>query len=213
MHALRPRVSQQHRLMTSGRRLRSPGSRIRVRHGAQGLELRLPGCGWRPRFVVKAAIALVITLGCATVFALLWARALGFRHLASLQPVLILSALLSMGGLLLWTVFQEVTLGWSLTASSRGIEYSRTGSKNSQEITRIPASQIEDVDLRMADEKFFQNLGVVIEHRKGFVWLGEGLSREELEWTEMMLRRALATRQVPLHDDDASSSRQTSTRS
>ncbi|NBD14409.1 MULTISPECIES: hypothetical protein [Corallococcus] len=189
------------------------GSRIRVRHGAQGLELRLPGCGWRPRFVVKAGIALVISLGCSTVFALLWARTLGFRQLASLQPLLILFALLSMGGLLLWTVIQEVTLGWSLTASSRGIEYSRTGSKRSQEITRIPASQIEDVDLRKADEKFFQNLGVVIEHRKGFVWLGEGLSREELEWTEMVLRRALATRQAPFHDDDASALRQTSMRS
>ncbi|QAT85931.1 hypothetical protein EJ065_4378 [Corallococcus coralloides] len=171
-----------------------PGSRIRVRHSAQGLVLQLPGCGWRPLFVMKAGIALVIAVGGPTVFGLAWVRTFGLRQLTSAEPLIALAVFLSLGGLLLWSVIREVNRGWSLAASSRGIEHSRTGGGKPREVTRLPASQIEDIDLRETEEKLFRSLTVVIEHKKGFVRIGAGLSREELEWTETMLRRALATR-------------------
>ncbi|NNC00529.1 hypothetical protein HI113_42450 [Corallococcus exiguus] len=189
-----------------------PGSRIRVRQGAQGLVLQLPGCGWRPLFVAKASIAIVIAVGGPAVFGLAWVRSFGLRHLASMWPLIALVVLLSMGGLLLWSVIREVTMGWSLTASSRGIEYSRTGSGKQRESTRLPASQIEDIDLRETDEPNFRSLTVVIEHKKGFVWIGAGLSREELEWTETMLRRALATHRLPRNDGESAALRRASTR-
>lgn len=181
-----------------------PGSRIRVRQGAQGLVLQLPGCGWRPLFVAKASIALVIAVGGPAVFGLGWVRAYGLRNLASREPMMALVVFLSLGGFLLWSVIREVTMGWSLVASSRGIEYSRTGSGKPGEVTRIPASQIDDIDLREMDEPHFRHLTVVIEHRKGIVWMGAGLSRAELEWTETMLRRALATHRAPRDDGDSS---------
>ncbi|WP_375745366.1 hypothetical protein NR800_11515 [Corallococcus interemptor] len=181
-----------------------PGSRIRVRQSAQGWVLELPGCGWRPHSVIKAGIALVIAVGGPTVFGLLWVRSFGLRHLVSREPMIALCVFLSLGGLLLWSVIREISRGWFLTASARGIEYSRTGSGTPRKVTRLPASQIEDIDLRETDENHFRNLTVVIEHKKGFVWMGAGLSREELEWTETMLRRALATPRAPRDEDDAS---------
>ncbi|RKH98515.1 hypothetical protein D7Y15_39455 [Corallococcus sp. AB030] len=180
-----------------------PGSRIRVRQSAQGLVLQLPGCGWRPLFVVKAGIALVIAVGGPTVFGLAWVRTYGLRQLTSAEPLMALAVFLCLGGLLLWSVIREVNMGWSLAASSRGIEHSRTGGGKPREATRLPASQIEDIDLRETEEKLFRSLTVVIEHKKGFVRMGAGLSREELEWTETMLRRALATRRGPRDDGDS----------
>ncbi|AFE05918.1 hypothetical protein COCOR_04603 [Corallococcus coralloides DSM 2259] len=180
-----------------------PGSRIRVRQGAQGLVLQLPGCGWRPLFVVKAGIALVIAVGGPAVFGLAWVRTYGLRQLTSAEPLMALAVFLCLGGLLLWSVIREVNRGWSLAASSQGIEHSRTRGGKPGEVTRLPASQIEDIDLREPEEEFFGSLTVVIEHKKGFVRIGAGLSREELEWTETMLRRALATRRAPRDDGDS----------
>ncbi|RKG71782.1 hypothetical protein D7V80_00330 [Corallococcus sp. CA054B] len=131
-------------------------------------------------------------------------RTFGLRQLVSRDPLIALVVFLSLGGLLLWSVIREITTGWSLVASSRGIEYSRTRSGKPGDVTRIPAPQIEDIDIRETDEESFRSLAVVIEHKKGFVWMGAGLSREELEWTETMLRRALATRRGPPADGDAS---------
>lgn len=187
------------------------GSRIQVRQRGRELVLRLPGCGWKPLFVMKAGIALVIAAGGPAVVGLAWVRLHGLRQLASREPMLLSASLLFLGGLLLWSVIREVTTGWTLTASSRGIEYSRTGSGKSREVTRLPASQIEDIDLRETDGRDFRSLVVVIEHRKGFVSIGAGLSRAELEWTETMLRRALATHGVPHADAGASASRRAET--
>ncbi|MFB1482934.1 hypothetical protein [Corallococcus sp. RDP092CA] len=188
-----------------------PGSRIQVQQRGRELVLRLPGCGWRPLFIMKAGIALVIAVGGPAAVGFAWVRAYSLRQLASWEPLSLVGVLLLLGGLLLWSVIREVTLGWALTASSRGIEYSRTGSGKPREVTRIPATQIEDIDLRETDERDFQKLAVVIEHRKGFVWMGAGLSREELEWTETMLRRALSTPRLPHDDAEAPALRRAST--
>ncbi|WP_223636877.1 hypothetical protein [Corallococcus sp. EGB] len=189
-----------------------PGSRIQFHQGERELVLRLPGCGWKPFFVAKAGIALLIAGGGPAAFAVAWARTYGLRHLASRELLMVLGVFLFLGGLLLWSVIREVTMGWSLTASSRGIEYSRTGPRKPREVTRIPATQLEDIDLRETGGKDFRHLTVVIEHRKGFVCIGAGLSRQELEWTETMLRRALATHGVPHDGADASALRRASTR-
>ncbi|RKH48336.1 hypothetical protein D7Y23_20450 [Corallococcus sp. AB050B] len=172
------------------------GSGIQFRQDARGLTLELPACGWRPKYAAQAAVAVLIAVG-GPLFLVMQLRKLFGSQAASMQVVVIASAVFIAVGAFFWLwVAREATSRWSLNASSRGIELTRHGPWRRRKVMRLPASRIQDIDVRDARTHVSRGRGIVIEHDQGRELLGMGLSQEELEWAEKVLRRALATRQL-----------------
>ncbi|RJS20835.1 hypothetical protein DRW03_19365 [Corallococcus sp. H22C18031201] len=172
-----------------------PGSHIRASRAPQGLGLWLPATGWRPRRLVQAAIAGLIGLVSPPAFLGLWASRVGMAQETAWIPATTVGFLVLAGGYLFWRVAREATSGWHIAASSRGLEVVRLGRWARREPVRIPATRIHDIDLRQSSDgaRGERELGVIVDHDGGELALGMGLPRASLEWTEGMLRRALAT--------------------
>ncbi|MCY1046878.1 hypothetical protein OV208_36575 [Corallococcus sp. bb12-1] len=169
------------------------GSGIRFTQGGRGLTLELPPCGWSFVYAAQAALALLIGVGGPAFFLVQWSRTFGLRSAASTVPVITCAILVACGAFLFWRVARESTTGWTVIASSRGIQLTRHGPWRPRQVTRLPALRIQDIDLRDMRTETSRGRSVVIEHDVGIVQLGMDLSQAELEWTETVLRRALAT--------------------
>ncbi|MBN8232107.1 hypothetical protein JYK02_31785 [Corallococcus macrosporus] len=170
------------------------GSSIQFKQDARGLTLELPACGWRPEYAAQAAFAVVIAVGGPLFLLKQWRQMFGMQSAASPVPIIVSTFFVACGAAFWWWVAREATSRWSINASSRGIELTRYGPWRGRKVTRLPASRIQDIDVRDARTKVSRGRGIVIEHDKGRELLGMDLSQEELEWAGIVLRRALATR-------------------
>lgn len=184
------------------------GNRIQVARHPEGLQLTLPAPGWCLAYKLQAALAILIAVGGSAFILVSWARVLGVSFPGFLLPVAMALLLVAFGGYLLWRVAGEATHFWRITASSKGLDLSREGRWVETRHTRIPTYRLKDIELREqavgmsrrpAPDLSLRLWGpsgaeVAIEHAEGVLSLGAGLPREELEWTEKLLRRAVATR-------------------
>lgn len=171
------------------------GSDIRFTQGARGLTVELPPCGWQPTYAGQGAFAVLIGLGGPLFLGVQWRRAFGPQWFSSTVPLIATAIFVSCGALMLWRVAWVATSGSTLNVSSRGLELTHHGPWRRKKVLRLPASRIQDIDLRDARTDVSQRgRGIVIEHDQGTELLGMDLSQEELEWTEKVLRGALATR-------------------
>ncbi|MBZ4421109.1 hypothetical protein [Myxococcus sp. RHSTA-1-4] len=180
------------------------GSHIRVARESGVLTVTLPARGWRPLYVAQAGIATLVGVAGPILFGWAWARSQGWTSANVLKPAVGCLVLFVCGSYLLWRVMREATSGWLIKASSRGLEVSRHGRWASGRLTRIAASKVWDIDLRVGTRNNLWGERVVVDYEGGDVAVGTGLPRESLEWTEAMLRRALATRPDSHRPVDAS---------
>ncbi|MFP2899752.1 hypothetical protein [Corallococcus sp. 4LFB] len=169
------------------------GSGLQFKQDTRGLTLELPPCGWRPTYAAQAAFAVLIAVGGPLFLLKQWRQMFGMQSAASPVPILVSTLFVACGACFWWWVAREATSQWSINASSRGIELTRYGPWRARKVLRIPASRIQDIDVRDARTKVSRGRGIVIEHDKGAELLGLDLSQEELEWAEKVLRRALTS--------------------
>ncbi|NMO22966.1 hypothetical protein HPC49_45605 [Pyxidicoccus fallax] len=186
-----------------------PGSRIYVTRHAQGLQVRLPPQGWSLARKGQAVVAGLIAVGVPAFIMGSWVYKLGVRLPQFLTPIGMSLFIAACGAFLLWRLAGEASLGWTITASSKGLEVSRYGRGENSRPERIPRARLQDINLRpLLTQKQRhihmpplrpgspgdRNVEVAIEHDAGVLALGGGLRRVELEWLEETLRRAVATR-------------------
>ncbi|WP_223646080.1 hypothetical protein [Corallococcus sp. EGB] len=170
------------------------GSGIQFKQDARGLILELPPCGWRPSYAAQGAFAVLIAVA-GPVLVLSKLRGMAFDDDFASRMVLIICGFFVAAGAFcgVW-VARQATSRWSINASSRGVELTHHGPWRRRKVLRLPRSRIQDVDVRDARTEVSRGRGIVVEHDKGQELLGMDLSKEELEWAGMALRRALATR-------------------
>ncbi|MBN8467714.1 hypothetical protein JYJ95_14435 [Corallococcus exiguus] len=170
------------------------GSGIEFRQDARGLTLELPPCGWRPTYAAQAAFAVLFAVGGPLFFLRQMNLKTGLQSAAAPVPIIVSALFILCGAGFWWWLAREATSRWSINASARGIELTRHGPWRGRKVLRLPASRIQDIDVRDARTKVARGRGIVIEHDEGLELLGMDLSPEELEWAEKALRRALVPR-------------------
>ncbi|OJT20798.1 hypothetical protein BO221_28210 [Archangium sp. Cb G35] len=176
-----------------------PGCLIQVRaHGEQRV-VELPAPGWLDAYRFQAGVCVVLMLIPLGFAGYLYSLDSSWKVVGMVSPILLL--LTGFGAFLLRATLTGVHTSWRISVSRRGlrVESTRAGKRPA---TQRAAGLIRDIDVReqMADSL---RVGIsrrptipmlVIEWQNGTrLSLGEGFSREELEWTASRIRQELAS--------------------
>ncbi|PTL79744.1 hypothetical protein [Vitiosangium sp. GDMCC 1.1324] len=176
-----------------------PGCRVLVHVEREQRVVELPAPGWVGAYRLQAFVCAVLLLLPVGFGAYLYPLGLSGGLIAMMTPLLLI--LLGLGGFFWRRTLQGVGTTWRITVSRRGLELVRTR-RGEHKTTRLAAGSIRDIDVREhAGETLRVGNGagrpscpmLIIERWEGpLVALGEGLPREELEWTAARLREELA---------------------